>query len=63
MLALFERSLHITDMMSNFSVSFYCPIGELMYAKNWDGGGGQVTCMWTSTSFLYEYNYDLRISF
>ena len=50
-------------LRANFSVSFHCPIGQWTYAKNWDWGGGLVTCMGTSTSFLYEYNYSLYIFF
>ena len=31
---------------------FCYPIGQWTYDKNWDGGGGLITCMWTSTRLL-----------
>ena len=37
---------------AQFSVSFYCPISQWIYAKNWGGCGDMIKCMWTSTFFL-----------
>ena len=55
-LVLFERSL-LQRWCLRAKFSFYsCPIRQWTHAKNRDLGGSLIRCMWTSTSFLHEYN-------
>ena len=39
-------------LREKFSVSFYYPVGQWTYAKNWDWGRDLVTWMWTLHKFF-----------